>query len=167
MTTSAARTVGGKACGPRALDGRVGRARPDPRCGKRVNPFPALVLSERTRIVGRRRPPSVHSALTDEAADGRADHRPTERHRARRVERSSARARLVDVSFYHPAPDARKWSARVGSTRPHIIVRASKGWCRAGSLVQPNGSVASAVEKAFNFSHLPLTPRTRSSDHAR
>ena len=35
--TSVAPVAIGKACGPRALDGRVGRARPNPRGGKGVN----------------------------------------------------------------------------------------------------------------------------------
>ena len=34
LCTSVARTVGEKACGPHRLDGRVGRARPEPRHGK-------------------------------------------------------------------------------------------------------------------------------------
>ena len=37
LCTSVARTVGEKACGPHRLDGRVGRARPEPRDGKGVN----------------------------------------------------------------------------------------------------------------------------------
>ena len=140
---------------------------PDPNHNPRSD-FRILDLS----LTPRTRPaddtfPALYPCINGEATDGRAGHSASVRCDPPLVERKSARARLVDVSFYHPAPDARKWSARVGSTRPHIIVRASKGWCRAGSLVQTNGSVASAVEKALVFSHLPLTPRTRSSDHAR
>ena len=52
MSTSAARTVGGKACGPRALDGRVGRARPDPRAGKRVTTSGQLNITNRVRRPG-------------------------------------------------------------------------------------------------------------------